>query len=205
MKALVHYVIVLVSICGVSAGLLATIYEVTKEPIAASRRQQTLDAIQTVLPPFERVIDAADVRDALGSAGAALPEMYPAFAGDDFLGAAIKVTDPGGYGGDVTFMVGVTPDGRIHAIRVLSHKETPGLGTKLADEPFAGQFRGLEVPDQGLSVRRDGGTIDAITGATISSRTATNAATEAARIFRENSSRLRGLGSDDGKEGGPLG
>jgi Na+-translocating ferredoxin:NAD+ oxidoreductase subunit G len=205
MKALVSYVVVLASICGVSAGLLATIYEVTKEPIAASRRQMTLDAIQTVLPPFERVVDAVDVREALGAEGDALPEIYPAFSGDDFLGAAIKVTDPDGYGGDVTFMVGLTTDGRIYAIRLLSHKETPGLGTKLADERFAGQFRGLEVPEQGLAVRRDGGAIDAITGATISSRTATNAATEAARIFREYSPRLQQVLSQEAQEGGTIG
>jgi Na+-translocating ferredoxin:NAD+ oxidoreductase subunit G len=203
MKALLNYVVVLASICGVSAALLATIYEVTKEPIAASRRQMTLDAIQTVLPPFERVIDAAEVREALGAEG--VPEIYPAFSGDEFLGAAIQVTDPGGYSGDVTFMVGLRPDGRIHAIRVLSHKETPGLGTKLADEPFAGQFRGLEVPEEGLAVRKDGGAIISITGATISSRTATNAATRAARIFEEYSPRLQELISEEGQEGGTIG
>lgn len=194
MKDFLRYVAVLVIICSVSAAVLATVYEVTKEPIAASRRQQTLDAIQTVLPTFDRVVDAEEVRQALGD-GAALPEIYPAFSGGVLIGAAIKVTDPGGYGGDVTYMVGVTADERISAIRLLAHKETPGLGTKLAEEPFAGQFRGLELPPGGLHVDKDGGPIQSITGATISSRTATNAAARAVEIYRAQAGALAGLGT----------
>lgn len=193
MKALLRYVAVLVIICSVSAAVLAAIYEVTKEPIAASRRQQTLEAIQTVLPSFATLVDAEQVRSVLGGESAALPDIFVALDGDRLVGAAIKVTDTGGYGGDVTFMVGVTPDERIHAIRLLAHKETPGLGTKLAEEPFAGQFRGLEVPAGGLMVAKDGGSIHAITGATISSRTATNAATRAVALYREHAGALAAL------------
>jgi len=192
MKDFLRYVAVLFIICSVSAAVLATVYEVTKEPIAASRRQQTLDAIQTVLPAFEEVVDAEEVRQALGG-DPGLPEIYPAYSNSELIGAAIKVTDPGGYGGDVTYMIGVTSDERINAIRLLAHKETPGLGTKLAEEPFAGQFRGLAVPEGGLRVDKDGGAIQSITGATISSRTATESATRAVEIFRAHAAALAGL------------
>lgn len=191
MKDFLRYVAVLFVICSVAAAVLATVYEVTKEPIAASRRQQTLDAIQTVLPAFEKVVDAEEVRQFLGDPG--LPEIYPAYTGGELIGAAIKVTDPDGYGGDVTYMIGVTTDERINAIQLLAHKETPGLGTKLAEEPFAGQFRGLEVPEGGLQVDKDGGTIQSITGATISSRTATDSATRAVEIFRAHAVALAEL------------
>jgi len=73
-----------------------------------------------------------------------------------------------GYGGPINIFVGIDPDYSIKDIEVLSHTETPGLGNKITDEPFRKQFEGLLVDDIALS--RDGGKIDAITGATISSR-----------------------------------
>lgn len=184
---LVRYVTVLAVICTVAAATLAAVFEVTKAPIAASRAAVVQQAIRTVLPEFDRVVDAAQAKAALDPGQ---PEMYPAYRAGTLVGAAVKVTDRGGYGGDVTLMVGVLADGTVHAIRVLAHKETPGLGSKMGEEKFAGQFRGLTPPAQGLGVKKDGGTIQAITGATISSRCVTRAVNAAVKAMRESAPRL---------------
>ena len=188
MRTALRYVAVLTLICVISAGILAYVFQVTQAPIAVSRQKVTLSAVRTVLPQFDRLVDAAACQAAIAEPGA--PEMYAAFQAEAFVGAAIKASDPDGFGGEVAFMVGVTADGRVHAIRLLSHKETPGLGTKLAEEHFTSQFQALEVPAAGLKVRKDGGSIQAITGATISSRTATRSATKAVEAFRKYSARV---------------
>ena len=186
-RLFIRYVTVLAVICTVAAATLATVFEVTKSPIAASRAAVVQQAIRTVLPEFDRVVDAAQTKAALDPGQ---PEMYPAYRDGALMGAAIKVTDRGGYGGDVTLMVGVLADGSVHAIRVLAHKETPGLGSKMGEEKFAGQFRGLTPPAQGLGVTKDGGKIQAITGATISSRCVTRAVNAAVKAMRESAPRL---------------
>ena len=74
---------------------------------------------------------------------------------------------------DVQFtaqMVGFMLDGSISGYKLIDHKETPGLGTKVADEAFAGQFKGLNPDKVDFRVKKDGGDIDAVTAATISSR-----------------------------------
>jgi electron transport complex protein RnfG len=67
-------------------------------------------------------------------------------------------------------MAGFLPDGSIHKVTVLTHKETPGLGTKMADPRFADQFAGKNPASFVIKVKKDGGQIDAITAATVSSR-----------------------------------
>jgi electron transport complex protein RnfG len=186
-RLFIRYVTVLAIICTVAAATLATVFEVTKSPIAASRAAVVQRAIQTVLPEFDRVVDSAQAKAVLDPGQ---PEMYPAYLNGSLVGAAVKVTDRGGYGGDVTLMVGVRPDGAVHAIRVLAHKETPGLGSKMGEEKFAGQFRGLIPPEQGVGVKKDGGAIQAITGATISSRCVTRAVNAAVKAMRESAPRL---------------
>lgn len=78
------------------------------------------------------------------------------------------MTDGKGYGGKIGILVGLETSRALRGIRVISHQETPGLGAKITDTGFLDQFVGL-VPAQ-LALARDGGAVDAITGATISSR-----------------------------------
>ena len=204
MKTALHYVGVLALICAMAAGLLATVHEITSEPIASSRKRVTLEAVRTVLPPFETLADDETVKTIVTDPSA--PEMAAAFSAGRLIGAAVKVTDPDGFGGDVTFMVGVTSDAKVHAIRLLAHKETPGLGTKLGDPIFTKQFQGLAIPAGGLRVHKDGGTIQAITGATISSRTATRAATRAVEHFEKVKNQLAQAASQaQPAQGGPRG
>jgi electron transport complex protein RnfG len=193
MKQEIRYVVVLTLISVVAAALLAIVNQVTADPIAQARRAKTLNALQKVLPPFDNEPDQEMIQ-VEGS------EIYPARKDGKLVGVAVKVTDPKGYAGDVTFMVGLKGDPNapiVNGYDLLAHKETPGLGTKLADEQkkpnaktFKTQFNGLAFPADGLKVVKDGGTIDAITGATISSRTATNSVNKAVELYKEKAAEL---------------
>ena len=75
-----------------------------------------------------------------------------------------------GFGGPLTLMVGLLPDGTVYNTSVLSHSETPGLGAKCTEESFFGQFKGWNPEKKKLLVKKDGGDVDAITASTITSR-----------------------------------
>lgn len=96
-------------------------------------------------------------------------ELYPAKQGGELVGVAVKTVSPAGYSGNVWIMVGFKPDGTINRTSVIEHKETPGLGTKM-DTKWKDQYTGKNPGTNNLKVRNDGGEIDAITAATISSR-----------------------------------
>ena len=105
-----------------------------------------------------------------------------AFAGKDasgkIVGYAAKGMDAGGYGGDIVLMVGFLADKKtLISYKVLTATETPGLGMKLSTPEFAGQFAGKDGTS--LSVKKDGGEIEAITSATITSRAVCRAIADA--------------------------
>ena len=96
---------------------------------------------------------------------------------------------PAGYGGPVEIVVGITPDGTVGGVRIVSQSETPGLGTEVTREAFTGQFEGRSDLES-LKVKQDGGSIDAVTGATISSRAVTRGVSDVLDVFH----RLSALG-----------
>ena len=98
-------------------------------------------------------------------------------------GAAVTGASEKGYSGLVKLMVGFLPDGTINNIEVLEQKETPGLGTKMKGEKFLRQFRGKDPSSFNLKVEKDGGGVDALAGATISTRAFSEATQQAYDIF----------------------
>jgi electron transport complex protein RnfG len=101
--------------------------------------------------------------------------VYVLREGEEISGYAIQARSLEGYGGLMEIMVGFNPDGLIQKTAVLSHRETPGLGSKVKEKPFASQFMLADPRTQDLHITKDGGIIDAISGATISSRAYTQA------------------------------
>lgn len=152
---------------GASAGL-GFVYELTKEPIAASVLNKKLNAIREVVPEFtnnpneEMFMLVTDEGDSL--------EVYPAKKDGEIVGYAVNTYTNEGFSGYINLMAGFSPDGTIINISVLAQKETPGLGTKMADPGFKDQFKGKNPSSFQLRVKKDGGPVDAITAATISSR-----------------------------------
>jgi len=102
-------------------------------------------------------------------------EIYSVYSGDDTVGHAFIAIGKG-YGGNINILVGLEDEQTIKGIIVVSHTETPGLGSLITEDFFTDQFTSVTIDD--MALRRDGGQIDAITGATISSR----AVAEAVRV-----------------------
>lgn len=169
MKKTLFLVASLTAISAVCAGVLAYVNKLTEDPIAATKAANETRAAMEVMPggvaKVEKLADGAFVgRDASGAAA----------------GYAVAGRDAGGYGGDIELMVGFEKDRKtVVAYRKLLAAETPGLGMKLVSPEFAGQFAGKDATS--LKVTKDGGEIEAITSATITSRAVCNAIADAAR------------------------
>lgn len=97
-------------------------------------------------------------------------ELYPARQGSKITSVAMKTYSDNAFSGRLELIVGFLLNGTITDYKVISHKETPGLGSKITEEKFARQLRGFNIEKQNLKVRQDNGDIDAVTSATISSR-----------------------------------
>ncbi|WP_088339696.1 RnfABCDGE type electron transport complex subunit G [Robiginitalea sediminis] len=166
-STLANMVLVLLAITLAAGVTLGFVNQWTLEPKAAAQRARKLEALSSVLPefnnqPVDQVVRLAVGRDSI--------EYYPAYMDDTFVGAAVTGYSEKGYSGNVRIMVGFEPDGTILNIAVLEQKETPGLGTKMKGESFIRQFRGQNPSGFDLRVEKDGGEVDALAGATISSR-----------------------------------
>ena len=148
----------LLAITAVVAAALAGVNSITAPAIAELNAQKTQEAIQLVLPGGGEEVDfpAADL-------------VAKVYKGEN--GYAVQTT-PGGFDNTITMMVGVDNQGKVLGISIIKHTETAGLGAVAAAGTPAGEnFRGQFVGASGsVSVTKDGGTMDAITGATITSR-----------------------------------
>ena len=171
MKKIVGLVVSLTVISGVCAAVLAYVDSITKGPIAEMKVKQEQAAVKAVLPA------GAEKVEPLGEA----------FVGKDAVGKVVgyaaKWLDPKGYGGDIVLMVGFKADKKtVECYKTLVAAETPGLGMKLKAPEFAGQFSGKD--GSALKVRKDGGEIEAITSATITSRAVCRAIADAQKKLK---------------------
>ncbi len=161
----------LLVITFVASAALALVYNVTKEPIALVQIENKNSSIQLVLPAFNNQPFAEQFK--IASDGDSLV-CYPAKSDGQLVGVAIETYSKKGYSGLISIMVGFKPDGTIINYSVIEHKETPGLGTKM-EEWFKTDKNNQSVLGKNpgtyqLKVKKDGGEVDAITAATISSR-----------------------------------
>lgn len=178
--------VVVLTVVAVVAGLaLGTVYSITKEPIALSKRVKIEKAIKQVLPPFDKVDKQYKVLSIDGSSAKDSLTFFVASQEGQWVGTAVNTYTNKGFSGLVKLMVGFRPDGSINKISVLDHKETPGLGTKMSTPKFIDQFNAKNPNTYKLSVRKDGGDVDAITAATISSRAFCDATLRAYKTFEK--------------------
>ncbi len=145
----------------VAAVALAGTNILTKDTIAKAAAEKQTTAISAVLPEHDSIADAEEVNGMT---------IYRAYQDDRFVGAAVKAHDNNGFNGLIEVMVGFDADNTIIDYVVLTQNETPGLGAKMP-EWFKNKGNILGKTATGnLTVSKDGGEIDAITAATISSR-----------------------------------
>lgn len=164
-KYILRLAMTLLLITGVVAAALAGINSITAPKILENQQAKIRAAIQTVLPEANISGEVA-FTDTTGL-------VKTVFGSDK--GYAVEVA-PVGFGGDITMLVGVSHEGKILGMAVVSQTETAGLGAIVAADSQAGQsFRNQFVGLSGtLAVEKDGGEIDSVTGATITSRAVTD-------------------------------
>jgi len=146
---------------------LGGIYNLTKGPIALARKAAKEKAIKEVIPEFDTLqtfmVLPENAKDSI--------EFNIGFMNGELVGTAIASYSNNGYDPtQIRVMVGILPDKTIGNTSVIQHKETPGLGTKMKEPKFKDQFMGINPGSFNLKVKKDGGDVDAITAATISSR-----------------------------------
>ncbi len=184
MKGMGRLIVVLAVICAGAAFALAMVYEVTKEPIAYQKKLEVIRSLDAVLPgmpidPDNDFIDLPGEKD----------QDYRVFRStgeEGVVGVAFQVIAPDGYSGNIDDMMGVLPDGTLGGIEILSHAETPGLGSLIADEEWKSIFKGRSLDNTNFKVKKDGGDIDQITGATISPRAVSAAVERGLKWFETN-------------------
>jgi Na+-translocating ferredoxin:NAD+ oxidoreductase subunit G len=162
-STLLNMILSLVIISMVMSATLAFVYEKTKGPIETAAKQKVISAIKQILPEFDNDPEKAKTeKDGM--------VIYKLTKKGKLVGYAVKTFTNKGFGGYIEIGVGFLPDGSIYNAIVLQHKETPGLGTKMTDSRFSNQFLGKNPGSFKLKVKKDGGQVDAITAATVSSR-----------------------------------
>ncbi len=184
--SIVKLVVVLTIICIISAFALAMVYKITKEPIAKQKRLEMIKAIKAVLP-VSVVNDP--VKDKI------VIDKKNIFIGKDkngkITGVAFKVFSKEGYGGTIEIMLGInSKDDSVNGIEILSMSETPGLGAKITEDWFKNQFKKRNLKNTNWKVKKDGGDIDQISGATISPRAVTKAVFNGLKFYTKNKDKI---------------
>lgn len=176
-STLLNMILSLVLISMSMSAALGFVYLKTKGPIEAAAKEKEIQAIRQVVPEFDSdPMDGKIEKDGM--------VLYSLTLQGKPAGYAIKSFTDKGFAGQIDIMAGFLPDGSIHKVVVLNHKETPGLGTKMTDPLFSGQFEGKNPEQFDLKVKKDGGQVDAITAATISSRAYCDALQKAFESFK---------------------
>ncbi|MDP8263978.1 MAG: RnfABCDGE type electron transport complex subunit G [Candidatus Aceula lacicola] len=178
----INMVLTLFIIALISSSLLGVVYEQTKGPIAKVALEKKTKAIAEVVPAFDNN-PLEDVRN-INIDGEAVT-VYLAKKQNKIVGLAIDTFTLKGFSGLIRLMVGILPDGTINNTVVLKANETPGLGDKIqkSKSDFSDQFNGKNPSNFILKVKQDGGDVDAITAATISSRAFCDAVKRAYKVY----------------------
>lgn len=181
-------------ICIVSATILAGVYELTTEPIVRAKKNKLENAIRSVIPDFDNNPTEEIKKVTFAANDTAI--IYYAKKNGELVGMAVETQTMKGFSGMIRILTGLTPNGKIINYEVLEHSETPGLGDKM-DPWFKTSKNNQNVIGENLSHRtlklsKQGGSVDAITAATI---------TSAAFLDAINKSYMAVSGKTDGDSG----
>jgi len=163
MKNLWRMSLLLMAVCAIAAGCLSYVYSLTKPRIEKQAELEKIQALKEVMPDATR-FDTDTV-----------PDRWIAYKGDRKIGFVIEVS-ASGYGGPIRIIFGVDENKKITKIKILQQNETPGLGARIKEDKFLAQFCGKGKGEARL--KKDdalNGKIDALSGATISSRAVADA------------------------------
>lgn len=196
MNKIIKNTLILTLITVVAGCLLGLVYEITKEPIAVAQENSKQEAYRVVLADADSFetdesFDAEVAADTLTEAGYTEEEITEVAAALDesgeVIGYVITATTHEGYGGDIEVSVGISSDGTVKGIEMLSISETAGLGMKADEAEFKDQFKDKQVEAFSYTKTGEEGDdkIDALSGATITTNAVTNAVNSALVYFQD--------------------
>lgn len=176
---IIKLTVTLLVTCVIVAAALGGVNAITEDKIAATNWEKTVEAMKKVAPDATGFSDSLPITDEMTAAAgsATLDSVYEAQAGGQSVGYAIKVVTSGSQG-KIEMMVGVDAEGTVTGVSIVKNSETSGIGSKvMTNMPTASgvgvlsQFEGKSAADGTLTV---GANVDAISGATVSTRGVTN-------------------------------
>lgn len=181
----------------VTAGLIAITQVATKDTIVRNQQEQKAKALYEIIPETETEQDLLDgeITISAEALGYSMTSAYQAIQQGSVSSVILPVIAADGYSGDIDLIVGINADSTIAGVRVLTHKETPGLGDKidLKKSDWILSFNGKTTDgsnDPRWAVKKDGGDFDQFTGATITPRAVVNAVGRTIDYFRANKADL---------------
>ncbi|MBI4744204.1 MAG: RnfABCDGE type electron transport complex subunit G [Actinobacteria bacterium] len=181
MKDIIKLGAILTIICIIAAASLSFTYALTEKRIERQKKLEELRAFREVLPSIKSSKGFKERKDLLKKVQKKFKDVQKiveGFLGNKRVGFAVQVA-PRGYGGPITMVVGIDNKGRVAGIGLVSHKETPGLGGEIETSGFQRQFKKKSENDP-IEVNKD---IDAISGATRSSKAVANGVKEALEVY----------------------
>ena len=173
---------ILLLITMISGLLLGFANDLTKEAILENSKISKED-LNYIMPSAEKIQDSTIEIDS----ESAIKEIYEAVNGNDIVGYVMKVTSKG-FHGAVDFVVGISKEDKVTGMKVLSHSETPGLGAKISEDKFTERFKDKPATDYLEIVKvtpNKDNEVEAISGATTSSKASVNAVNEAITFYLE--------------------
>ncbi len=182
----------------IGVGLVAFTYQATKDQIAENERQALLNSLNALVPAEsidnDIVTDLTTVSDQ-GKLGTAETTVYLGRKANKPVAAVFTSIAPDGYSGQIKLLVAILANGKLGGVRVVAHKETPGLGDKIEVEKsdWIHSFKDKSLGNPDLAkwkVKRDGGIFDQFSGATITPRSIVKAVKNTLLYYKNNGKKL---------------
>jgi Na+-translocating ferredoxin:NAD+ oxidoreductase subunit G len=186
MKTALNMALRLTLICAVAAFALTNVADITRGPIAASEARAQREAVEAVLPAFSQL-----AIDTLRTDTEDLHLYFSGLGEKGVTGTAFTATSGLGYSGEIEIMMGVGPEMKISGVRILRHAETPGLGANYADPALLDEFYVGRPLGASWKLTKDGGEVDAVTGATVTGRAIADAIESGARNYLNDKDKIK--------------
>lgn len=174
---------ILLIITMISGLLLGFANDLTKEAILENSKISK-DDLNYIMPAAEKIQDTTIELDEESN----IKEVYEAVSGNDTIGYVMKVNVKG-FHGPIDFVIGISKDDKVTGMKVLSHNETPGLGAKITEDKFMQRFKDKPATDYLEAVKvtpNKDNEVEAISGATTSSKASVSAVNEAITFYLES-------------------
>jgi len=188
MKEIIKLGITLFLITAISTGIVAFSYEITKGPIEIGEKIKNDEALKLVLNEAKNYEEVDfDLEE-----GSNIKAIYAGYVDNNIIGYVVKVSSKG-FGGPIEMMVGVSGDGLLKGIKILKHSETPGLGDHANKPEFSNQYMDKSIENSLEVVKREASSdneIQAISGATITSKAVTAGVNEVIEFIKKNFSKI---------------